>query len=103
LIAFEPSFRSVEIFDLSDLTDELRQELSAESIKHGFVNLARAIIGSDEQEEVMAAAELDLLDMGFSPGAASVGISAGVIAYKFTSILRGISQMALQPEVEDEQ
>jgi hypothetical protein len=86
----------VEIIDLDEVIDDLRRELALESQELGLVNLAQAISESCDEEEVMAAAELDLLERGLLPHEASMGVSAGVLAYKFSSALRGISY--LQPE-----
>jgi chromosome condensin MukBEF complex kleisin-like MukF subunit len=92
-----------DLFEIGELADELRDELAQESLKQGFVNLARAISESNDEEEVRAAAEIDLLERGLMPHEATAGVSAGVIAYKFTSVLRGISHLALQPDIEEEQ
>jgi chromosome condensin MukBEF complex kleisin-like MukF subunit len=92
-----------DLFEIGELADELRDELAQESLKQGFVNLARAISESNDEEEVRAAAEIDLLERGLMPHEATAGVSAGVLAYKFTSVLRGIANLAMQPEVEEEQ
>ena len=93
----------VEYVDLGLAADELRQKLAQEALNYGFPLLAQTIQDSDDIEEVMSAAELDLIEMGIKPNEAALGVQAGCFAYKFAQILRGIANLALQPEVEGDQ
>jgi hypothetical protein len=88
---------------LEEYVKGLRKEVTEQCLQIGFINLAHAAADSNDADEIAAAAELDMLEIGASPAQAFKGIAAGAMVFQLLALLRKIGLASLTKQPEDYQ
>ena len=83
--------------------NEFRDDMVRQCLGIGLINLARVAAESSDPGDIVAAAELDIIEGGMAPAHAWRAVSAGAFAYQLTAFVQRIAELSFAPDVSDYQ
>jgi len=92
----------MDSLDYSDVED-FRRDIAKRCLGIGLQYLSKAALESNDPGEIVAAAELDVIEGGVDPAHAWRAVSAGALVYQLSSVLKRVGEISLSPHIQDYQ